>query len=84
MVNSACLFVMPRAYHDDKMAWGFWQAFPFIDPLCGNLPVPEDSLHKGSVMRSFAVLFGVSIINGLANSRVAGDLRRLDTHVASL
>ena len=44
---------------------------------------PEDSPHKGPVMKGFDVFCVISWTNNWTNSRVGGDLRRHGAHVAS-
>ena len=53
-----------------------------LGSLWGDIhPSPVDSPHKGPVLRSIEIFFGVNLNNYWTHSRVLGDLRRNDAQV---
>ena len=54
--------------------------FALLAICAGNSPVTGEFPSRRPVTRSFDVFFDLSLNNGWANNREAGDLRRHRTH----
>ena len=76
--HSSCLWALRHASHNDVIKWKHYPRYwPFVRGIHRS---PVNSQHKGQWRGALVFSLICAWINGWANSRMAGDLRRHRSH----